>query len=193
MKVLVACEYSGVVRRAFRARGHEAYSCDILPAKDGKWQHHFQEDVREYLEYPWDLLIAHPPCTHTCVSGNAHHANTPERLQGVEFFRLFLDAPAERICVEHPVSVISTVIRPPDQYIQPWQFGHPESKKTGLWLKNLPKLKPTNVLALPEKGYWDNQTPSGQNKLAPSPDRGHIRSQTYEGIAEAMAEQWSNI
>lgn len=135
-------------------------------------------------------MIAHPPCTYTCVSGNAHYAGTYERVQGIEFFRLFLDQHhIPKICVEHPVSVISRYVRKPDQYIQPWQFGHPESKKTGLWLKGLPLLEPTNIL--PQQQQWDNQTPSGQNKLAPSKNRWKDRSRTYEGIAKAMADQWS--
>jgi hypothetical protein len=190
VRVLVACEISGRVRDAFRLRGHDAWSCDILHSDH---PFHITGDALPLLEQDWDLLIAHPPCTHTCVSGNAHYAGTKERQKGIEFFSKFLNANVPRICVEHPVSVVSSVIRPPDQYIQPWQFGHPESKKTGLWLKNLPKLTPTNVLNRPECGYWDNQTPSGQNKIAPSPDRGHIRSQTYLGIADAMAEQWSKL
>jgi hypothetical protein len=190
MKVLVACEFSGIVRDAFIEKGHDAISCDLLDSE--RPGPHFKGDIRPFLvSNNWDLLIAHPPCTHTCVSGNGTYAGTPARQEGIEFFRLFLEADCPRIAVEHPVSVISTAIRRPTQYIQPWQFGHPESKKTGLWLKGLPKLEPTNVLSLPEKGYWDNQTPSGQNKLGPSPDRGHLRSRTYQGIADAMAEQWS--
>lgn len=184
MKVLVACEFSGVVREAFRNKGHEAYSCDLEPPEDGKWEYHFQEDVLNYLEYPWDLLIAHPPCTYTCVSGNGTYAGTKEREKGVEFFRLFLEAPAKHICVEHPVSVISTRIRPPDQYIQPWMFGHGETKKTGLWLKNLPKLVPTNVV--------DGREPR-VHRESPGPDRWKERSRTYKGIADAMAEQWSDV
>lgn len=187
MRVLVACEFSGIIREAFRNRGHAAWSCDLLDSEQPGY--HYKGDVLEYLHDGWDLLIAHPPCTHTCVSGNAHHANTQERLDGVEFFRMFLEAPIDKICVEHPVSIISTAIRPPDQYIQPYLFGHPESKKTGLWLKNLPKLQATDILTKTGK-YWDNQTPSGQNKIGPSADRWKDRSRTYTGIAQAMADQW---
>ena len=186
--VLVACEYSGVVRDAFLARGHKAISCDILPTESPG--PHYQGDVLDVLYDGWDLIIAHPPCTALCVSGNRWYAGTSAREQALDFFRLFLDAPCERICVENPVGVISSRVRPPTQYVQPWQFGHRESKKTGLWLKGLPKLVPTDVLELPACGYWDNQTPSGQNKLGPSEARGKIRSRTYEGIATAMAEQW---
>jgi hypothetical protein len=178
MKVLVACEMSGRVREAFRNRGHDAWSCDLV---DTGHPSHLCGDARDYLSDDWDLLIAHPPCTHTCVSGNRHYAGTKERAEGIEFFRLFLSAPCDKICVEHPVSVVSTAIRPPDQYIQPWQFGHGETKKTGLWLKNLPKLKPTNIVEGREPRI---------HRMAPSPERGMERSITYQGIAEAMADQW---
>lgn len=192
MRVLVACEFSGVVRDAFREKGHDAWSCDLRPSFDSS--HHYCGDTRDRLHDGWGLLIAHPPCTALCVSGNGTYApgkaKHHERIEAVDFFRLFLEADIERICVENPVGVISTAIAPPTQYIQPYQFGHPESKKTGLWLKNLPKLTPTEVLETPSCGYWENQTPSGQNKLGPSPDRGLLRSITYSGIAEAMAEQW---
>jgi site-specific DNA-cytosine methylase len=192
MRVLIACEFSGVVRDAFLAKEHDAFSCDLLPALSNP-ERHFQCDVREVLSLrdpPWDLIIAHPPCTALCVSGNRYYADTPARDEAVDFFRIFLEASAPRVCVENPVGVISTRIRPPDQYIQPYQFGHPESKKTGLWLKGLPKLKSTEILPLPACGYWSNQTPSRQNKLGPSPNRGLLRSITYSGIANAMADQW---
>lgn len=190
MRVLVACEFSGIVREAFLKRGHDAYSCDLLPSLVPS-PRHFQMDVLEVMyDGEWDLLIAHPPCTALCVSGNRYYSGTQERLDAIEFFRLFLEAPIEHICVENPVGVVSTSIRPPDQYIQPYQFGHPESKKTGLWLENLPLLEPTEILPKPSCGYWQNQTPSGQNKIGPSPERGMIRSITYSGIAKAMAEQW---
>lgn len=191
MRILIACEFSGAVRDAFRERGHEAWSCDLLGSVS---PYHIQYDVTKILGDGWDLLIAHPPCTALCVSGNGTYApgkeKYHERLEAINFFRRFLEAPVERICVENPVGVISTAIRPPDQYVQPYQFGHPESKRTGLWLKNLPLLTPTEVLEKPSCGYWENQTPSGQNKLGPSPDRGLLRSITYSGIAKAMAEQW---
>jgi hypothetical protein len=191
VKVLVACEFSGIVREAFANLGHTAISCDLLPNEKTGNQFHYQGDVRDIIDKGWDLMIAHPPCTYTCVSGNGTYAGTKKREEGIEFFRMFLEAPIPRIAIEHPVSVISTAIRPPDQYIQPWQFGHPESKKTGLWLKNLPKLTPTNILPMQER--WDNQTPSGQNKIGPSADRWKERSRTYQGIADAMAQQWGNL
>lgn len=193
MKVLIACEFSGVVRRAFMASGdHDVYSCDLLDSLDHSNKHLVQDCV-PLLQDDWDLIIAHPPCTALCVSGNRHYVGTKQREEAIEFFRLFLEAPAKHVCVENPVGVISSAIRPPDQYIQPYQFGHPESKKTGLWLKNLPLLTPTNILPKPDCGYWSNQTPSGQNKLGPSKDRSNLRSITYEGIAAAMADQWSNL
>jgi len=139
----------------------------------------------------WDLMIAHPPCTHLAVSGARWFKDKQkEQAEALEFVRLLLNAPIERIALENPVSIISSRIRKPDQIIQPWQFGHSESKSTCLWLKNLPKLIPTDILPLPVSGRWSNQTPSGQNKLGPSPDRWKERSKTYQGIAEAMAQQW---
>ena len=199
MRVLIACEFSGVVRDAFAARGHDAWSCDLLPSErpldpNGDARH-IIGDVRRYLKRGrWDLMIAHPPCTYLSVSGlhwNKRIAGRAQKTEeALEFVRLLLDAPVERIALENPVSCISTRIRKPDQIIQPYQFGHAESKTTCLWLKNLPLLAPTNVLPGPERGHWLNQTPSGQNKLGPSPDRWRERSRTYQGIAEAMAEQW---
>lgn len=196
MRVLVACEFSGVVRSAFRARGHDAWSCDLLPAEDGS-PYHRQGDVLEWMQDPrreWDLVIAHPPCTYLAVSG-ARWFKGREELQekALDFVRAFLSYRCARICVENPIGVISTRIRKPDQIIQPWQFGHPEAKATCLWLKNLPKLVPTNILPKPESGRWNNQTPSGQNKLGPSADRWKLRSATYAGIAVAMAEQWGSL
>ena len=179
MQVLVACEFSGIVREAFRKLGHDAISCDLedteIPGP------HYKGDVFDILYDDWDLVIAHPPCTYTCVSGNRTYADTPEREQGIAFFKKFLDAPAPRVAVEHPVSVISTAIRRPDQYIQPWMFGHGETKKTGLWLKNLPKLIPTNIV---------NGREPRVHRESPGPNRWKERSRTYEGIAQAMAEQW---
>lgn len=193
MKVLIACEFSGRVREAFRALGHNAWSCDILPAEDGS-PFHFQEDVIPHLRWGWDLMIAHPPCQYLAVSGLHWNTRQPERrlktAGAIAFVRQLMEAPIPLICVENPVSCISTHIRRPDQIIQPYQFGHPESKKTCLWLKGLQKLVPTNILNKPECGYWDNQTPSGQNKLGPSPTRSADRSRTYQGIADAMAHQW---
>lgn len=190
MKVLVACEFSGVVRDAFASQGHDAWSCDILPSETTG--QHYQGDVRDVLGDGWDILIAHPPCTHLAVSGARYFAQKQEQqAEALEFVRLLLAAPVARIALENPVSVISSRIRKPEQIIQPWMFGHPESKTTCLWLKGLPRLTPTNVLTLPEgQRYWSNQTPSGQNKLGPSPDRWRIRSRTFTGIADAMAAQW---
>jgi len=187
MRVLVACEFTGTVRRAFRELGHEAWSCDILPAEDGG--PHIQGDVRQVLGDGWDLMIAHPPCTHLAVSGARHfHRKQVEQAEALDFVRVLMDAPIPRIALENPVSVISSRIRKPDQIIQPYQFGHPESKRTCLWLKGLNPLQPTAVMQM--RGRWENQTPSGQNKLGPSPDRWKIRSKTYPGIAHAMATQW---
>jgi hypothetical protein len=192
MRVLVACEYSGTVRDAFIRRGHSAWSCDILPTDvPGP---HYQCDVREIIDNDWDLMIAHPPCTYLSVSGMHWTTRGFRDLQltedALDFVRFLLDAPIPRIAVENPISVISSRIRKPDQIIQPWQFGHNASKATCLWLKGLPLLQPTNVLQRPESGRWGNQTPSGQNSLGPSADRWKIRSATFRGIADAMAEQW---
>ena len=193
MRVLVACEYSGAVRDAFAAKGADAWSCDLLPSK--KPGQHYQGDVRDLLDKPWDLMVAHPPCTYLCSSGlhwNKRVAGRDQKTtEALEFVKLLLDAPIARIALENPIGCISTRIRPPDQIIQPWQFGHPESKATCLWLKGLPKLAATNVLSKPASGRWENQTPSGQNKLGPSKDRWAIRSETYAGIALAMADQWT--
>ena len=187
MRVLIACEFTGTVRRAFREAGHNAWSCDLLPAEDGG--PHILGDVRQVLGDGWDLMIAHPPCTHLSVSGARHfHRKQVEQAEALEFVQTLMDAPIKRIALENPVSVISTRIRKPDQIIQPYQFGHPESKKTCLWLKGLNPLQPTDVMQM--RGRWENQTPSGQNKLGPSPDRWKIRSKTYPGIAHAMATQW---
>lgn len=182
MKVLVACEYSGTVRDAFAGLGHDATSCDLLPS-DRPGQH-YQGDVRDLLGEQWDLMIAHPPCTHLAVSGArwfpAKRASG-EQQAALEFVRLLLDAPIPHIALENPVSIISSKIRKPDQVIQPWQFGHGETKATCLWLKNLPKLKPSNIVDGREGKVW---------KMPPSADRWKLRSLTYAGIAKAFAEQW---
>lgn len=189
MRVLVACEFSGTVRDAFSARGHEAWSCDLLPTEAPG--NHYQGNVLEILNYDWDLMIAHPPCTHLAVSGARwFKEKQKEQEEALEFVRSLLYCGIKKIALENPVSIISTRIRKPDQIIQPWQFGVPESKKTCLWLTGLPLLTPTKILPLPSSGVWQNQTPSGQNKLGPSPDRAKIRSKTYNNIAKAMAEQW---
>jgi site-specific DNA-cytosine methylase len=171
-------------------------SCDLLPSEQ-PGPHH-QGDVRELLNQEWDLLIAHPPCTYLSVSGmhwTTRGLRDPKLTEdALDFVRLFMDAPIDRIAIENPVSVISSRIRKPDQIIQPWQFGHDASKKTCLWLKGLPLLKPTQMVEpriVNGKQRWGNQTDSGQNKLPPSKDRWKLRSKTYEGIADAMAAQWS--
>jgi len=192
--LLVACEYSGRVRDAFTAKGWNAWSCDLLPS-ERESGHHYQGPVEDLLKQHWDMLIAFPPCTYLCSSGmhwTTRGKRDPQLTEdALVFVRLLLNAPVERIALENPVGCISTRIRKPDQIIQPWQFGHDASKKTCLWLKNLPLLQPTDVLPVPATGVWGNQTPSGQNRLAPSPDRWKERSKTYEGIANAMAAQWS--
>lgn len=193
MRILVACEYSATVRDALIARGHDAVSCDLLPSE--KPGPHIQGDVCALLGDGWDMMIAFPPCTYLCSSGLHWNKRRPERAAQTEdalrFVQSLMDAPIHQIAIENPVGCISSRIRKPDQIIQPWQFGHPESKTTCLWLKNLLPLKPTNVLALPESGRWANQTTSGQNKLGPSEDRWKERSRTYQGIADAMAAQWT--
>tara|TARA_R110000824_G_scaffold200542_2_gene384518 strand:+ start:196 stop:813 length:618 start_codon:yes stop_codon:yes gene_type:complete len=198
MKVLVACEYSGTVRDEFLKRGHDAYSCDILPCESKTIDvRHFQRDVSEILDDGWDLMIAHPPCTHLAVSGARWFAEgrKPWSLQeeALDFVRLLLDAPIERICLENPVSVISTKIRKPEQIIQPWQFGHTTQKTTCLWTKNLPLLKHTKVvepeMVTMKNGKKMNKFHYDTFKL-PKAERSHVRSKTFKGIAEAMAEQW---
>lgn len=182
MKVLVACEYSGIVRDAFNKRGHDAVSCDFLPTE--RPGAHVVGDVLDILNAGWDLMIAHPPCTHTAVSGARHFAvkRADGRQQAaIEFVRLLMDANIPRIAVEQPISIISTAIMKPDQIIQPWQFGHGETKATCLWLKGLAPLKHTNIVEGREQRI---------HKMPPSPDRWKERSRTYSGIADAMASQW---
>ena len=184
MTVLVACEFSGTVRRAFTALGHDAWSCDLLPADDGD-PAHIQGDVAEILCHGWDLMIARPPCTHLAVSGARHFAAKAadgRQQAALDFVRTLLDAPIERIALENPVSIISSRIRKPDQIIQPWQFGHGETKATCLWLKGLPKLTPTNIVSGREARV---------HKMPPTADRWKLRSVTYQGIADAMAQQWT--
>lgn len=196
MRVLVACEFSGAVRRAFRAKGHEAYSCDLLPSDDDS-PYHIQGDVTPVLSEGWDLMIAFPPCTYVCSSGLHWNKRRPERQaltdEALDFVRLLLGADIPRIALENPNGCISTAVRKPDQIIQPWQFGHDASKATCLWLKGLPVLVPTDVLPGGKEARRSNQTASGQNKLAPSPDRWKLRSITFPGIAAAMADQWGNL
>lgn len=247
MRVLIACEFSGIVRDAFLARGHDVWSCDLLPSDSAG--PHYQGDVLNLLDgwMPvafqadcdpdgdgwcqvndsdpsicwcngptmddfecqeidgelftrplhrphWDLMIAHPPCTYLSVSGLHWNRRRPERQRctddAVEFVKRLANAPIERIVIENPIGALSTRWRKPDQIVQPWQFGHDASKATCLWLKNLPPLTQTDVLAGDRKTRRANQTPSGQNKLGPSPDRWKLRSLTYPGIAAAMASQW---
>jgi site-specific DNA-cytosine methylase len=182
-RVLVACEYSGSVRDAFAALGWDAWSCDILPSE--KPGNHYQGDVRDILGDGWDILIAHPPCTHLAVSGARWFATkqaSGEQQAALDFVRLLLDAPIPHIALENPISIISSAVRKPDQVIQPWQHGHGETKATCLWLKGLPKLQPSNVVEGREQRVW---------KLPPSADRWKERSRTFVGIAKAMAEQWT--
>lgn len=182
MRVLVACEYSGRVRDAFRALGHEAVSCDLLPTEVAG--PHYQGDVFDIIGDGWDLMIAHPPCTDLAVSGARHFAaKIADGRQGraLDFVRRLMAAPIQRKALENPISVISSKIRRPDQVIQPWQFGHGETKATCLWLEGLPKLQPTNIVEGREARV---------HKMPPTPDRWKERSRTYEGIAAAMASQW---
>lgn len=197
MRVLIACEYSGRVREAFRMRGFDAVSCDLLPTEQ-PGRHH-QGDVREILDQHWDLMIAHPPCTYLASSGLHWNNKVPGRAEkteeALEFVRALLDAPIKHIALENPVGCIGTRIRKASQSIQPWQFGDDASKQTCLWLKNLPKLTPTQIVEgrlVNGKRRWANQTDSGQNKLGPSDDRWKERSYTYQGIANAMASQWGD-
>lgn len=185
LKVLVACEFSGAVRDAFIARGHDAISCDLLPTEaPGP---HYCGDVRDLLDYPFDLMIAHPPCTHLSVSGARHFE--AKRLDGrqhtaVSFFMSLARAPIPRIAIENPVCIMSSLWRKPDQVIQPWQFGHPETKATCLWLKGLPQIQPTNIVDGREQRVF---------RLPPSEDRWKLRSATFAGIADAMASQWGAL
>ena len=180
VKVLVACEFSGIVRDAFRLRGHDATSCDLLPTeRDGP---HYQGDILDIIDDGWDLMVAHPPCTFLAVSGARWMAGRPEAVaDALAFVRFLLDAPIPRIALENPISIISSRIRKPDQIIQPWQFGHGETKATCLWLKGLPKLVPTNIVDGREARV---------HRMPPGPDRWKERSRTMQGIAAAMAEQW---
>jgi len=182
MKILVACEYSGRVRDAFIGAGHDAVSCDILPTE--KPGPHHQGSVLDILNDGWDMMIAFPPCTHLASSGARWFAEKRadgRQQEGVDFFMRMINAPIERIAVENPIGIMSRTYRKPDQIIQPWQYGHGETKATCLWLKNLPLLQPTRVVEGREPRMW---------KLPPSKDRAKIRSETYQGIADAMASQW---
>ena len=196
MKVLVACEYSGRVREAFRKLGHDAWSCDLLPSDDNS-DFHYEGDVFDIISNDWDLMIAHPPCTYLCNSGVSWLHRTEGRWdlmrEGADFFRQLLNADIPRIAVENPIMhkyAKEIIGASQSQSIQPWQFGDDASKRTCLWLKNLPLLEPTDVII---KKRYANQTPSGRCNLPPSKDRWKIRSMTYQGIANAMAEQWGKL
>jgi site-specific DNA-cytosine methylase len=182
VKVLIACEFSGTVRDAFAKRGHDAWSCDLLPSETPG--NHIRADVATWIRptSEWDLMIAHPPCTHLCVSGARWFKNkVEEQRAALDFFRRLLESPIARIAVENPIGICSTRIGKPNQIIQPWQFGHGETKATCLWLKNLPLLTPTKIVRGREGRIW---------KMPPGPNRWRERSRTFQGIADAMADQW---
>jgi site-specific DNA-cytosine methylase len=186
MRVLVACEYSGRVRDAFRKLGHDAWSCDLLPSEADP-HFHLTGDVFQWLDLDWDLMIAHPPCTDLAVSGARHFAEKRadgRQQRALAFVQLLMDTHIRRIALENPVSIISSQIRKPDQIIQPWQFGHGETKATCLWLKGLPKLSPTNIV---------DGRDAKVHRMPPGPDRWKNRSRTYQGVADAMAAQWGAV
>lgn len=195
--ILIGCETSGVVREAFRAKGHNAWSCDILPPDDNS-PYHYQDDILNLLNKDWDLMVCHPPCTFLSSSGLHWNKKRPERAKqtedALEFVQKLLNTNIPKIALENPIGCISTRIRKPDQIIQPYMFGDDASKSTCLWLKNLPLLVPTKIIkgriTKDGKERWSNQTDSGQNKLGPSEYRWKERSKTYQGFAEAMANQW---
>jgi len=183
MKILIACEYSGIVRDAFIAKGHTAISCDILPSESDKGEH-YQGDVNDILMAGWDMIIAFPPCTHLAVSGARWFPEKQKdyrQQKAIVFFLQLALAPVKKIAVENPIGIMSTIWRKPDQIIQPWQFGHGETKATCLWLKGLPKLYPTDIVDGRENRI---------HRMPPSKDRAKLRSKTFKGIAEAMASQW---
>ena len=194
MRVLIACEYSGIVRDAFAKKGHDAWSCDILPTENPG--NHIQDDILKHLDKNWDLMIAHPPCTHLAVSGARWFTEGKKpwslQIEALDFVRKLLDAPIDKIALENPVSVISTKIKKPNQIIQPFEYGHDVTKKTCLWLKNLPNLKPTKIVK-PDIVLVNGKKMSRMHyesfKL-PSKERSKVRSKFYTGIAEAMADQW---
>lgn len=197
MRVLLACEESQAVTKAFRELGHEAYSCDIIESSGGHPEWHLMKDVREVLDEHWDLIIAFPPCTHLAVSGARHFAQKiadGRQQEGIDFFMLFANHPCERIAIENPVGIMSSKWRKPNQIIQPYQFGHPESKKTCLWLKGLPNLEPTDIVEEGERVVFASGKSmpkwySDAWKLSPE-ERAKARSKTFEGIAKAMASAW---
>jgi len=212
MKVLVACEESQAVTKAFRKRGHEAYSCDILPCSGGHPEWHIQDDVTKHLDKGWDLMIAHPPCTYLAVSGarwlyNKDGSKNEDRWinrgKALDFVRTLLDAPIPRIALENPVSVISSEIRKPDQIIQPYQYGDEASKKTCLWINNLPYLVPTKIVGEGEFVEWEDKNGKKKrqakwyldalSRAKTAEERRTLRSKTFEGIANAMADQWGSL
>lgn len=182
MRVLIACEFSGIVRTAFRNKGLDAWSCDLLPTEDASI-YHLQCDVKEVLDKDWDMMVAFPPCTHLAVSGARWFKyKEKEQEESLKFINLLLSSSINKIALENPIGIISSKIRKPDQIIQPWQFGHGETKATCLWLKNLPLLSPTNIVeGRQPRVHW----------ASPGPDRWKERSRTLTGIAEAMASQWT--
>lgn len=180
MKILIACEFSGIVRDAFIERGHDAMSCDLLPTE--RPGPHYQGDVLDIINNGWDIMIAHPPCTHLAVSGARWFKEKhKEQVDALSFVRILLNAPIAKIALENPISIISSQIRKPDQIIQPWQFGHGETKATCLWLKGLPQLVPSKIV--------EGRKPK-VHYASPGPHRWKVRSRTYEGVAKAMADQW---
>lgn len=197
MNVLIACEESGEVRRAFRELGHDAWSCDLLPAGDGETDYHYQGDIFEFIDgsgIEWDLMIAHPPCTHLSISGARWFKDkVEEQKNALKFVQALMDLDILRIAIENPISVISSKIRKPDQIVQPWMFGDPFTKTTCLWLKNLPPLYPTDIVDKGERHVTKGgkSLPKWYN-LPPSEDRAKIRSRTFPGFARAMAQQWGS-
>jgi hypothetical protein len=194
MKILVACEESQKVTIAFRNKGHEAYSCDIIQCSGGKPEWHILGDCREAIKSKiWDLIILHCPCTYTALCGNRWYYNSPLRKEGIEFCKecyLLALSVCKNVVLEQPKTIMQKYIGKKTQKIQPYEYGHRESKETWLWINGLPILKPTKIIKLTEGERYENQTPTGQNNVPPGPERGKIRSKTYQGIAEAMAQQW---
>lgn len=189
MKILAACEYSGTVRDAFIRRGHDAWSCDLIPTEGEFTDNHYMTDIRNVLREDWDMIISFPPCTHLAVSGAKHFAQKiadGRQQEGVDFFMLFAGHPCRKIAIENPVGIMSTRYRKPDQIIQPYQFGHPSKKTTCLWLKGLPKLVPTEIVEPNIKTYRDGSRFSADYAWTKAGKRGR----TYQGIADAMASQW---
>ena len=187
MAILIACEESQAVTIAFRKLGYEAYSCDIEPCSGGHPEWHLQQDVVPLLKENWDMIIAFPPCTHLCSSGARwwkQKQKDGRQQKAIDFFMLFARCKCERVAIENPVGIISTVWRKPDQIIHPWMFGHGETKATCLWLKNLPLLQPTEIVEGREQRIW---------KMPPSSERSKLRSKTYPGVAKAMAQQWGGL